>query len=168
MKPIKSLASLDDAIIILRNKILEITKLDGQFVINALSAYGADLAKILSDAQKSIKQKALNPTETVDDTMILFEALNDDSSNNNMFLKENTYAAYKLHIIIYGEHAEEMSMKLKTMLLQIDEKVNLNSKGVQIAKISDIVAMNEFKNEVMWQRRDFDIFFAFRREYTFE
>jgi len=59
-------------------------------------------------------------------------------------------------------------MKLKTMLLQIDEKVNLNSKGVQIAKISDIVAMNEFKNEVMWQRRDFDIFFAFRREYTFE
>lgn len=168
MKPIKELTSLDDAIVILRNEILAITKLDGQFVVNALSAYGADLAKMLENVQESISQTSLNPESTVNDSLIIFEALNDDDSNNNMLLKENAYSAYRLHIIIYGESAEELSIKLKSMLLQIDEKTKLNMSGVHISKISNIEAMNEFKNEVMWQRRDMDIYFAFRRMYTFE
>ena len=173
MKPIKALESLDDAIVILRSEILSITGFESQFVINALSDYGADLAKVLHDAQESInaqesiKQSSLNPTSPIDDTLILFEPMNDMDSNNNMLLQEDAYAAYKLHITIYGDHAEELSIRLKSMLLQIDEKVKLNMSGVQIAKISNIESMNEFKNEVMWQRRDFDIHFAFRRMYTF-
>ena len=168
MRPIKNLASLDDAIVILRSEIMSITDFEGQFVINALSAYGADLAKILQDAQESIQQTSLNPTASTNDTMILFEAFNNDDSNNNMLLKDNAYSAYRLHLTIYGESAEETSIMLKAMLLQIDEKVKLNTKGIQISKISNIEPMNEFKNEVMWQRRDMDIYFAIRRMYTFE
>lgn len=168
MKPIKALESLDDAIVILRNEIMRITGLDSQFVINALSAYGADLAKILHDAQESIKQTSINPVNEENDTMILFEPLNDEDSNNNMMLKENAYAAYRLHIIIYGDAAEELSVRLKSSLLQLDEKVKLNSQGVHISKISNIEPANEFKNEVMWQRRNMDVHFAFRRMYTFE
>lgn len=168
MKPIKSLQSLDDAIVILRSKILELTGLDGQFVISALSAYGADLAKVLSDAQDSIAQTSLNPTSSVNDSLIVFEPISDTDSNNNMLLHDDAYAAYRLHLIFYGDSAEELSIKLKSKMLQIDEKVNLNSQGVQISRISNVESMNEFKNEVMWQRRDMDIYFAFRRMYTFE
>lgn len=168
MMSIIPLKSLDDAIIILRNKIIDITKLDGQFVLNALSIYGTDMSKVLLDAQDGIKQDGINPTETINDTLILFEPRNEPDSLNNMMQKEDAYSAYILHVIMYGEHAEELSMMLKANLLQIDVKAKLNYDGIQISRISDIEAMNEFKNETMWQRRDMDVHFAFRREYTFE
>lgn len=166
MTPIKALETLDVALIILRAKIIALTGLEQDFVLDALSAYGTDLAKVLSEAQESIKQKALNPTETVNDTLILLEARNDIDSSDNMFEKQNAYGAYILHVTIYGESAEEISMKLKAKILLIDEKVDLNMKGVQIRSISNIESVNEYKNEVMWQRRDMDIHFAFRRIYT--
>ena len=168
MMEIRPLQSLDDAIIILRAEILMLTALQGQFVINALSAYGADLAKILQDAQESIQQTSLNPVATENDTLILFEVRNNQDSNDNMLQNDDAYAAYVMHLTIYGEHSEELSAKLKASLLQIDEKAKLNYAGVQISKISNVESINEFKNEVMWQRRDMDIFFAFRRMYTFE
>lgn len=168
MKPIKALQSLDDAIVILRNAILRLTGLGSQFVVNALSAYGTDLAKMLFDMQESIRQPDSNPAMSENDSLLLFEAISDNDSNDNMMQQSDAYNAYRLHVIIYGEGSEEIAVKLKARLLLIDEKVNLNTQGVQIRSISNIESMNEFKNEVMWQRRDMDIHFAFRREYTFE
>lgn len=172
MRPIKALQTLDDAVIILRSEMLRLTGLQNDFIINALSAYGADLAKILQDAQdsiqESIQQTSLNPTATINDTLVLIEASSNVDSNDNMMLKSNAYSAYSLHVIVYGESAEEVATSLKAKLLQIDEKVKLDMLGVHISSISNIESMNEFKNEVMWQRRDMDIHFAFRREYTFD
>lgn len=163
MSVIQALNSLDDAIIILRNAIIDITKLDGQFVINALSIYGADLAKIKAEAQESIKHSGSDPENTDVDTMIIFEVTRNEDSQNNMIQADVVYAAYKMHLILYGDNAEETSITLKKELLKFDEKAVLNFKGVQISSISNITAVNEFKNETLWQRRDMDIFFAFRR-----
>lgn len=163
MPPIKALDTLNEATVILRNKIIEISKLSSEYVINALSVYGADLAKILEEIQYSIKTAGSNPENMVNDTLIVFEVRNNTSSSNNMIQKDVVYAAYTMHIIIYGEASEELSVKLKTGLLEIDTKCALREEGVHIMSISNIDAINEFKNSVLWQRRDFDIQFAFRR-----
>ena len=73
------------------------------------------------------------------------------------------YAAYKMHIIAYGNDAEEFIQTMSVKLLDIDNKVMLNIKGVHISSISDVTSVNEYKNETLWQRRDIDINFAFRR-----
>ena len=163
MSVIKRLEQLDDAIIILRDAIIEYTCIDGEFVINALSAYGPDLSKLLNDVQVSIHTKGSNPEEKRRDCLIIFEIRNNADSSNNMYQQEELYSGYAMHIIIYGECAEEMSKRLKQQLLLLDNKYQLRRNGVHISSISNIESLNEFKNEVMWQRRDFDIYFAFRR-----
>ena len=163
MSVIKALNSLDDAVLILRNAMIEKLNVDGQQVLNALSVYGADLAKIVQDVQDSIKHEGSDPENTQSDVLILFEVSNDEDSKNNMIQGEVVYEACKMHLTIYGDDSEEVSVKLKTALLEADEKVALNLQGVQIASISNISAVNEFKNETLWQRRDMDIYFAFRR-----
>ena len=160
---IPALTSLDDAVILLRAEIVKLTKLNEAFVINVLSAYGADLSKLLDTAQQSIKHPDSDPEEKTSDDMVLFEVISDDESNNNMMYQGDIYAAYKMHLIIYGDESEEIAVNLKSNLLMIDEKVKLHFSGVQITSISNITSVNEFKNEVMWQRRDMDISFAFRR-----
>lgn len=164
MSMIHGVQSLDEAIVILRNKIVEISGLQNEFVINSLSVYGADLAKIIDETQYSIKQKALNPTETVNDSMIVFEVMNDEGSTDNMLQDFIKYAAYVMHITVYGESAEELAHSIKKELLMFETKAKLNYDGVHISSISNINAMNEFKNSVMWQRRDFDVNFAIRRQ----
>ena len=84
MSVIKALNSLDDAVLILRNAMIEKLNVDGQQVLNALSVYGADLAKIVQDVQDSIKHEGSDPENTQSDVLILFEVSNDEDSKNNM------------------------------------------------------------------------------------
>lgn len=163
MSVIKPLIYLNDAILILRDKIIELSDLRSDFVINSLSAYGPDLSKLLDDVQVSIKERNIDPEEKKNDTLVVFEVRNNADSNNNMFQQDVMYSGYVMHLIIYGESAEDVAKKLKSRLLLADNKYELRRNGVHISRISNIESENEFKNEVMWQRRDLDIYFAFRR-----
>lgn len=161
---IKALGALDDATKILRSEIIAISGVSDELVLNALTSYGADLNRILDEVAQGLEHSHSNPEDPRDDLLILFENRSDDSSSDNVFHAGVTYQAYKMHIIIYGDGAEEMAVRIKNGLLLLDEKAKLDHEGVHIASVSNIESMNEFKNETMWQRRDFDISFAFRRD----
>ena len=167
MSAIKQLKSLDAAIIILRTNIIAITSIPDALFLNALSVQGTDLAKVKEEAEESVqdglKQKGADPVTQVSDLLVLFDVGSNNGSRNNMIERSVNYAAYKMHIIAYGNDAEEFMQNMSVKLLDIDNKVKLNLAGVQVSSISDVTSINEYKNETLWQRRDIDIDFAFRR-----
>ena len=159
---INSISSIEDAERVIRSALIDAGGLSDEYVINALSAYGADLATVFDDYQSSIAHPSASPEEERDEAIVIFETRCNTDSKDNCIDCDVIHQAYTMHVTIYGDRSDSLARKIKAYLLDIDSKLHMQIHGVHISSVSNIESKNEFKNEVMWQRRDFDIGFSVR------
>lgn len=166
----------------LRNILITQTQLDGSRVLNALSLYGTELDKLLSDS--TTQYDAIDNTNTT----LLFE-LQARSSTSDMSMEENEtsvaslvcsdnvecdsltvsdngpvldtsiayYKSYKLNIIIYGNASSTLAGKLVARLRTETVRNKLYCDGIYLESVSDQTTINEYKNESMWLRNDITV-----------
>lgn len=154
---ITPITNSDDIIILLRKEIMNQLSLDGKYVVNALSVYGPDM----NVGQTNTVFNSVKPT----DTFIIFE-LEEENGNDNM--QEDmgdhilTYVEYSFNLYIYGNKAGINSHILKSRLMSPELIEGLEEKGIHIRTIEEPASINEFINNVMWQRRDMSIHISVR------
>lgn len=145
----------------LRNMLVTQSEINSDKVLNALSIYGTELDKLLSESiYTSIDQL---------DSVILFELINRDSNSNVSFNEyEQTslgtidnnvtyYKCYTLKLIIYGDSSSDVANKIVARFRTEKVKEDLYENGIYLERVTDPISLNEFKNNTMWLRNDIDI-----------
>lgn len=165
----------------LRTILTEQTGLDSSKVLNALSVYGTDLDKLMSEQiYESIEQS---------DALLLFELQSRDSTDNQsqeqqQVIKDRLTAsdyifaaddlevsddarelddsitydkAFRLRIIIYGSGGSDIATKLVARLRTEAIRSRLYEQGIYLERVNDPDIVNEYKNETMWLRNDVNI-----------
>ena len=121
-------------------------------VLNALSIYGDDLDKMISEhVYESIDQS---------DSLLLFELNARDSSSDVSFDEGDSiiyYKSYKLSCIIYGNSCSDVANKLIARFRTEPVRDDLQNDGIKLESVSHETTLNEYKNNSMWTRSDFDI-----------
>ena len=151
----KKLTSIKDLDVIIRNALIFHSQIDGAFVRNALSEYGADLDK--SDGDSIFE--SLLPS----DTCILFEIQSADSDYDASMTEGNDLTYFKsfgARIIIYGDNSGDVGVTLSARLRSEYSRSELYEQGIYISDISNPIHVDEYKNGAIWHRCDFDIEFS--------
>lgn len=122
-------------------------------VLNSLSIYGEDLDKLLEDEiYGSIERN---------DAMLLFELRSRDSTSNMTQTNDDDtlllVRSFTLHVILYGNSSSDIASILKTRLETEKVRLSFVERGIYIEDISMPQTLNEYKNQTMWLRNDFDI-----------
>lgn len=176
----KSIQTLDELTLALRQMLIQQSELSPDRVLNALSLEGTELDKLLEEqVYESISQN---------DTTILFQltALPSESdvsmeegdkytareqvcsmstiSGRNTIVGDfvidysiTYYKMYRLAVIMYGLASSDLAAKLIARLRSGNARTNLYSSGIYLEEVSNPTTINEFKNNIMWLRNDFDI-----------
>lgn len=149
--------STKDIIIALRNEIITQAEIPSNYVLNALSFYGTEMHR----SQNGIVFDSFSQ----EDTFIIFELNKRDTSDTVNYSSGDdiiNYASYVMRLNIYGEDCDLLSRKLRSRLLSEEVRNNLYEKGVYIQNIPYPESINEYINEVMWEREDLEIEIAVR------
>lgn len=151
--PIESPKELEK---LLRNMLITQSQLIPNRVLNGNSIRGQDLEKMI-DSNIYISYN-------LSDCVIIFELFTRTSEENISMIKSNNslllYSSYNMHLIIYGNKSEQLAQILKARLESEKNRFDMYNLGIQIEEISNITTINDFKNETIWIRSDFDIDFA--------
>ncbi len=144
----------NNLIINIRQALITQSELDEKMVINAVSARGPALRKLISDNEST----SLN----LHDGFIIFELLENKDSENNIILQNDNNSSdniseYKLLLKIYGNNCHEISQKLTSRFKMEDIIMELYSKGVWVRNISFPETINEFVNDTVWPRCDLEL-----------
>lgn len=137
----------------IRQTLIAQSELDGSHILNALSAGGQDLIKDIGDSiYISYERK---------DCVILFELM-DNNSSTNLTMSEidnsiSSFSSYKVHITIYGNASMMMAQVLKARLESEKVRNDLYVKGIYLENVTNAISLNDFINETLWHRTDFDI-----------
>lgn len=149
MIAIESTAKLEE---LLRNLLIEQSALEPERVLNSLSIHGENLDKLLEDSiYVSIDRT---------DAVLLFELISRESSSDISNEDEDaisTYRSFSLKCILYGNDSNEIATAIVSRLRTEKVIEDLQAQGVYLETVSRIESVNEYKNETMWQRNDFDI-----------
>ena len=149
MIAIESTAKLEE---LLRNLLIEQSTLASERVLNSLSIHGEDLDKLLEDSI----YVSLDRTDCV----LLFELISRESSSDISNEDEDaisTYRSFSLKCILYGNDSNEIATEIVSRLRTEKVIEDLQAQGIYLETVSRIESVNEYKNETMWQRNDFDI-----------
>lgn len=153
----------------IRNVLSTQSELALNYVLNGISLNGQDLRKVVANSDNKIWDSF-----THTDTFIVFEKEKDDNSRNNMSetrIKSNSekidkIVSYKIKVYIYGDNSDLIRNKLVSRLLSQVVKVSLLDKGIHIIKIDNENTINEFVNNIMWIRNDFDLYVSVNYEFS--
>lgn len=119
-------------------------------IMNAASARGPDLSKILSSSQSA----SFNLT----DCFIIFELVEDDNQDNFVTYEEDgsvsSLSSMSFNLKIYGNAAHKVSQEILMRFKTEDVAMKMRGKGVFINGISFPTAINEFINNTIWPRCD--------------
>ena len=141
---------------IIRTQLIKQSGLDGSFVRNALSLYGTNLHK---ETSTNIFQ-----TLEQDDVLMLFELqIPQNQYDTSMTEDDDSISYFKsfvMKIIIYGANADNVAIKTAARLRSEFVLNKLSEEGIYIQTVTDPMSMNEYLNDVMWHRADFDINFS--------
>ena len=151
MAEVKSVREIEK---ILRTSIIENSGVDANFVRNVITEFSVDLDK---DYTSSIFSGL-----SEEDAVILFELVPDD---NNSDMSEDIYNSnniayykyFKLKVIVYGDDAVSVSMRVISRLRSQAVRDTLIGQGINISNISEANEINEIINGIVWQRSDFTI-----------
>ena len=67
------------------------------------------------------------------------------------------YKSFTCKIIIYGAQSTNTAMKLSSRIRTQNVRTSLQQHGVYVESVSNLNRVQEFKNNVIWLRTDFDI-----------
>lgn len=138
---------------ILRSQIIAQTGVNGQFVRDATTEYGAYLDKNVSGSVF----ETIAPTNT----LILFElqtrTTNTDMSYTNDDNSVSYFRSYRMHVMIYGNNSDNVANVLAARLRTEKVRNEILASGVYMEHVGDPVRITEFKNNIVWLRNDFNI-----------
>ena len=148
---IENLMDLDKYI---REELILQSGLEGNRVLNAISVRGQDLEKLVDEK--------IYMSYNLRDCVIIFEVVLDSNSSDNVSMTEEDesitdYSAFDVKVILYGNKGNILCHKIKSRFLTEEVRQNLWNKGIQVIEISNIETVNEFINNTIWPRCDFDI-----------
>lgn len=150
-----TMSSPDRLVKYLRQMLILATELDSSMVRNALSVFGTSL-----DARE--KQNVFD-TICNDDLLLLFELLLDPSDSDCSMTESDDSISYfkgfRLKIIIYGKKSFWAAMLLTGRFRSDAFRSNFVANGINLRDISEATSINEFMNDVMWNRSDLEITF---------
>lgn len=146
---------------VLRNCLITQSQMNEKMVLNSLSLYGTELDKLLISLSRDQRYTSIEQN----DALLLFELISRESSGDISITEneENPYhnitynKAFKLKIIIYGDAGSDIALKTIARLRTEEVRNNLYEQGVYLEKVSDPFILNEYKNETMWLRNDFEM-----------
>lgn len=168
---------------LIRLQIIKQANLLPERVLNSLSTYGAELDKILTEiltvstshtvgrhnVQSSEDESIYVPVQH-SDVVVLFELQDRQSSNNMSETNDDnsvTYTkSYIVHLIIYGDNCGDVATTLVARLRTERCRTELLDEGISLERVTDPDRINEFKNNTLWQRTDFDIYISVEYKYT--
>ena len=168
---------------LIRLQIIRQANLLPERVLNSLSTYGAELDKVLTEiltvstshtvgrhnVQSSEDESIYVPIQH-SDVVVLFELQDRQSSNNMSETNDDdsvTYTkSYIVHLILYGDSCGDVATTLVARLRTERCRTELLDEGISLERITDPDRINEFKNNTLWQRTDFDIYISVEYKYT--
>lgn len=74
------------------------------------------------------------------------------------------YKAFRLKVIIYGDDSKNLAFKLIARFRSEAVRNALYAKGIYVEEVTEQKSVNEYKNESMWLRNDFDINIGIKQE----
>ena len=171
-----ALTTVDDIEKIVRAKLIEQSELNPKQVRNALSLHGEALEKWLDEqtfASIGLHVKGYD-FQTWDES--LWDELSDKWSNSGTMMlfelqtRDNTgdmsedegdvisyYRSYRVYVTIYGTYGNDISNITVARLRTQAVRLSLRNSGIYLERVSNPVKLNEYKNETMWTRNDFEI-----------
>lgn len=157
--------NIDDIEKNIRNILIEQSDLSPEFIRNSLSVYGEDLDKLLEEQiYNSIHYENCLPPEAIttqNDSLILFELQSRDNDSDMSEEKDEDsisyYRSFKIYVIIYGKNGTNLANNLISRFRSQVIRDKLHDEGIYLESVSNANRINEFKNEEMWIRNDFEI-----------
>lgn len=143
--------NVDDINKILRKYLISQSELNSKHVFNSLSTYGKTLTKIFNNIATSYDR---------DETILLFElSLNENNSNVSFTSNDSIIynQSYNLKITLYGNESLNLSNKIIARLRTEKIRNSIYDEGIYLEKIENPKSLNEFINDVLWLRTDFNI-----------
>lgn len=135
--------------------LVEQSQLDTNRIINGLSIRGVELAKFIEDS--------IELSYNIKDSVIIFERFSEDNENINFSeelsisnIRQTMY--HKIHIIIYGMKSAMLANILRARCISENVEDSLSTVGIYLSSVSQVSSMNEFINNTVWPRADFDIY----------
>lgn len=176
----------------LRQELIVQSQLDETRVLNGLSVYGVELDKLLAgEDDEQIYDGITHDNTTLlfeleardsNNNVSMEEDIKDESkavicSNStdcdNITVSDDTgtvntnityYKAFRLKVIIYGDDSKNLAFKLAARFRSQAVRNALYSKGIYVEEVTEQKSVNEYKNESMWLRNDFDINIGIKQE----
>lgn len=149
--------NMQDVDKIIGNMLLKQSGLNRQNIVNGLSVHGPELSKFITE---TVKQ-----SYDLTDVVIIFErmALNENDVNfdeaETDSIRESI--AEKVSINIYGNQSFAMAKTLKARFESEKVREDLLDSGIHLMQVTNVDALNEFMNEVIWHRASFDLNIAY-------
>lgn len=144
---IKTLECIEEAIVTVRKKIMEILNLKSEFVLNGESVRGVELVKILQGQEIPLHNE---------DVIVVFYV--NDTEDINVVQGDETCQSFDFHVIIYGNRCRKFSSKLRTNLYSEYIRSELGENGVELLNVSTPENTSEFiGNATYVLRSDLDI-----------
>ena len=143
-----------DIIKLLRLEISIQTGIDLNRIINAISARGPSLVKLISDTEMA--------SFNLSDCFIVFELLETPDTKENVVIHDSngvvtSVVPYDFSMKIYGNACHQVSQIILTKFKTESVALDLYSKGIFIHGITFPTPVNEFINNTVWQRCDMSI-----------
>lgn len=138
---------------IIRNQLLAQSQLDSTRVLNALSIHGDYLDKLISQQEYT--------SITVDDSILLFELTSRDNSSDISMTDANDNIIYDtswaIKVTMYGTQTSNLARVIAARFRSELVRNTLQEQGIYVESVSNVTTLNEYKNETMWLRNDFEI-----------
>lgn len=139
--------------VVIRAQLILQSTLDGKYVKNLASRYGANFDKNVDD---SIFE-SISPSEAVIFFLTEKRPSANDVSMTNEDDKITQYSSYDIRVSIYGEEAISLSTNIIARFRTSKVRSLLYESGVHLASVEESGSIYEFKNDVAWLRSDFTI-----------
>lgn len=148
-----AISNLNEVDKIIRKQLILQSEIEGDRVLNALSRYGTNLNQnVGSDIFDSISPS---------DIVILFEQMSRSSSSDGSFTDSDDsivqYVSMSYHITVYGTSSATVAQKIRARFASEQCRSDLYNEGVYLERISSPQSINEYVNDGMWMRTDFDM-----------
>ena len=143
----------ENAIISLRREIINFLHLNPSFLINADSIHGPEIREQITNL--------ISQAPTVKQPFIVFEFREIEDMSFGATQESDslmtTLVPYGMFLKIYGDFCHITAQKLVALFKNINICDRLYNEGIKILNTSSPTSINEFINDVRWQRCDIQI-----------
>ena len=148
---IVKISSIDEINKIIRNKLIELSGLEGKKVVNGYTIHGQDLVDQLN--------KYLVNGYDPKNSYIVFELhpRNSYITETDYNDKLTIYSPYEMHVYVYGNNSLTLVNTIISKFLTQMTRLDLQNQGIYLENIDNVQNGTDFINESLYPRVDFDI-----------